>query len=60
MRSMRVFRFLTLFAAAAAALCQSEDEPYFSLMSQHTYASHGVIPLRAPGTWTHSISASTA
>ncbi len=41
MRSMRVFRFLTLFAAAAAALSQSEDEPYFSLMSQHTYASHG-------------------
>jgi hypothetical protein len=38
---MRALRFLTLFAAAAAALCQSEDEPYFSLMSQHTYASHG-------------------
>jgi len=40
MNHMRALRFLTLFAAAAAALCQSEDEPYFSLMSQHTYASH--------------------
>ena len=32
-------RFLILFAAAAAALCQSEGEPYFSLMSQRTFAS---------------------
>jgi alpha-2-macroglobulin len=36
-----ILRVLTLFAAAAAALSQSEDEPYFSLASQHTYASHG-------------------
>ena len=36
---MRALRFLALFAAAAAALSQSEDEPYFSLMSQHTFAS---------------------
>ena len=41
MRTMRAIRFLTLFAVAAAALCQREDEPYFSLMSQHTYPSNG-------------------
>ncbi len=39
MRPMRALRFLVLFAAAAAALSQSEDEPYFSLMSQRTFAS---------------------
>ncbi len=39
MKLMRAIRFLALFAAAAAALCQSEEEPYFSLMSQHTFAS---------------------
>jgi alpha-2-macroglobulin len=39
MRLMRALRFLALFAAAVAALSQSEDEPYFSLMSQRTFAS---------------------
>jgi uncharacterized protein YfaS (alpha-2-macroglobulin family) len=39
MRPLPVFRFLVLFAAAAAALSQSEEEPYFSLMSQRTFAS---------------------
>ncbi|HEX3879662.1 MAG TPA: MG2 domain-containing protein, partial [Bryobacteraceae bacterium] len=38
---MRVLRFLLLFTAAAAALSQSEDEPYFSLMSQHTFGTNG-------------------
>lgn len=37
---MRPLRFLILFAAAAAALCQSEGEPYFSLMSQRTFGSN--------------------
>jgi uncharacterized protein YfaS (alpha-2-macroglobulin family) len=37
---MRALRFLALFGAAVAALSQSEDEPYFSLMSQRTFASH--------------------
>jgi uncharacterized protein YfaS (alpha-2-macroglobulin family) len=39
MRPLPVLRFLALLAAAAAALSQSEEEPYFSLMSQRTFAS---------------------
>ena len=39
MKPLSALRFLILFAAAAAALCQSEQEPYFSLMSQRTFAS---------------------
>jgi uncharacterized protein YfaS (alpha-2-macroglobulin family) len=33
-------RFFILTAAAAAGLCQSEEEPYFSLSSSHTFASN--------------------
>src|SRR5271170_3971704 len=40
MRVSSAIRLLGLFAAAAAGLCQSEQEPYFALTSSHTYASH--------------------
>ena len=41
MRRSLLVRLLLLLAAAAAGLGQSEDEPYFSLASNHTFGSHG-------------------
>ncbi|MBZ5607180.1 MAG: alpha-2-macroglobulin [Acidobacteriia bacterium] len=37
----KLFRLLVLFAAAAAGLSQSENEPYFSLSSFRTFGSNG-------------------
>jgi hypothetical protein len=53
---------LLLLAVAAAGLGQSEDEPYFSLRSSHTFGSNGApnVACSARRTSTRSISASTA
>ncbi len=37
----KLFRLLVLFAAAAAGLSQSENEPYFALSSFRTFGSNG-------------------
>jgi alpha-2-macroglobulin len=41
MKPSSLVRVLLLLAVAAAGLGQSEDEPYFSLRSSHTFGSNG-------------------